>query len=296
MRGSEPSNTIRADKSRCSGCGKPLQKPLFGGLFSVPTPYISALGNTYHPGCLQCHSCRKPLAQSFAVDPETHEPYHTECLKALKHPRCCVCMDYLPSNGAQIVWKTNSYWKEKFCPKHETDGTERCNCCNRMKPRSQTDWIALGDNRTLCHACLTTGIISDTSEAGVVYQALLDFFSRQHMPVDGAPPIALVENAVLNDASATRGNEGPVFHTRGICLTEQTQTFTSRPSFGSLFGWTQPQVVHRGPLRHTVTAILVLNGLPYVLTASIMAHELLHAWVRLSGFLSTCGELGVDVE
>jgi hypothetical protein len=32
-----------------------------------------------------------------------------------------------------------------------------------------------------------------------------------------------------------------------------------------------------------VTAILVLFGMPRVLTGSVIAHELMHAWLKLAG-------------
>lgn len=41
-----------------------------------------------------------------------------------------------------------------------------------------------------------------------------------------------------------------------------------------------------------MTAILVLFGLPWLLTGSILAHELMHAWLRLSGLTN----LSLDVE
>jgi hypothetical protein len=41
-----------------------------------------------------------------------------------------------------------------------------------------------------------------------------------------------------------------------------------------------------------VTAILVLFGLPWLLTGSILAHELMHAWLRLNGLTG----LSLDVE
>ena len=41
-----------------------------------------------------------------------------------------------------------------------------------------------------------------------------------------------------------------------------------------------------------VTAILVLYGLPWLLTGSILAHETMHAWLRLSGV----SHLPADVE
>lgn len=41
-----------------------------------------------------------------------------------------------------------------------------------------------------------------------------------------------------------------------------------------------------------VTAILVLFGLPYLLTGSILAHECMHAWLRLNGV----NHLSLDIE
>ena len=41
-----------------------------------------------------------------------------------------------------------------------------------------------------------------------------------------------------------------------------------------------------------VTAILVLFGLPHLLTGSILAHECMHAWLRLNGV----NHLSLDIE
>ena len=40
-----------------------------------------------------------------------------------------------------------------------------------------------------------------------------------------------------------------------------------------------------------VTAILVLFGLPWLLTGSIMAHEVMHAWLRTSGYRNLAPEV-----
>ncbi|KAF6176024.1 hypothetical protein GIB67_032647 [Kingdonia uniflora] len=74
--------------------------------------------------------------------------------------------------------------------------------------------------------------------------------------------------------------------TRGLCLSEE-QTVTSilrRPRIGGnrLIGMrTHPQKLTR---KCEVTAILVLYGLPRLLTGSILAHELMHGWLRLKGY------------
>jgi len=86
---------------------------------------------------------------------------------------------------------------------------------------------------------------------------------------------------------ASACSQGPhhMPETRGLCLSEE-QTVSSilrRPRIGGnrlLDMRTQPQKLTR---RCEVTAILVLYGLPRLLTGSILAHELMHGWLRLKG-------------
>nr|CAB3496384.1 unnamed protein product [Digitaria exilis] len=81
--------------------------------------------------------------------------------------------------------------------------------------------------------------------------------------------------------------------TRGLCLSEE-QTVSSilrRPRIGGnrlLDMRTQPQKLTR---RCEVTAILVLYGLPRLLTGSILAHELMHGWLRLKGYRNLNAEV-----
>lgn len=51
---------------------------------------------------------------------------------------------------------------------------------------------------------------------------------------------------------------------------------------------TQPQKLTR---KCEVTAILVLYGLPRLLTGAILAHELMHGWLRLKGYRNLTTEV-----
>ncbi|KAM0042265.1 putative protein DA1 [Helianthus debilis subsp. tardiflorus] len=85
--------------------------------------------------------------------------------------------------------------------------------------------------------------------------------------------------------------------TRGLCLSEEQTISTVR--FEKTKNWdgksgsrtmrTEPYKLTR---RCEVTAILVLYGLPRLLTGSILAHEMMHAWLRLQGYRT----LSQDVE
>eukprot|EP00252_Welwitschia_mirabilis_P022017 TRINITY_DN5820_c0_g1_i2.p1 TRINITY_DN5820_c0_g1~~TRINITY_DN5820_c0_g1_i2.p1 ORF type:complete len:184 (+),score=31.28 TRINITY_DN5820_c0_g1_i2:98-649(+) len=75
--------------------------------------------------------------------------------------------------------------------------------------------------------------------------------------------------------------------TRGLCLSEE-QTVSSivrRPRIGAGNRITDVKTgVQKLNRRCEVTAILVLYGLPRLLTGSILAHELMHGWLRLNGY------------
>lgn len=287
------SNTY-VDPGFCAGCHQPLvsfhKKPSTGGggLFSslaaslvgpTQTRYITALGKNWHPNCLKCSMCHQPLSAQFTIS-ETGDPMHPNCHQKAFHPRCTVCSNFLPQEPGsnRIVWQVSPFWGDKTCPSHSTDGTKRCTACQRLQPHSE-QWADLDDGRALCLCCLGT-VIPNTTTAQPLYDSILDFYLRQGMQLPTKPPLSLVSNSALNTATDQQGanrTDGPIFHTRGLCLTEYSQSIRKTVWLGS-----SSEV--RGPKKCTVTAILVLSGLPRLLTGCILAHELMHAWLRLSGF------------
>ncbi|KAG5557857.1 hypothetical protein RHGRI_007935 [Rhododendron griersonianum] len=153
---------------------------------------------------------------------------------------------------------------------------------------SNARYVALGDGRSLCLECMESAIM-DTGDCQPLYHTIRDYYEGMYMKLDQQIPMLLVERQALNEAIVGEKNG---FHhmpeTRGLCLSEE-QTVTSilkRPKVGGpghrLIGMrTQPQKLTR---KCEVTAILVLYGLPRLLTGAILAHELMHGWLRLKGY------------
>lgn len=111
----------------CSGCGQPLVGS-----------YMTALGGRWHRACLKCNLCGDPLnnggSGQFAVGQGDGKPYHLECHKLKFHPTCSVCDNYIPaSQQGTIEFKENPFWKERYCPRHENDGTSSCCACARLQ-------------------------------------------------------------------------------------------------------------------------------------------------------------------
>jgi hypothetical protein len=283
-------NNSIEDPGCCAGCHQPLVSSmptsytgsflssLAAALAPPPTRYLTALGKNWHPQCLKCSICNETLSSQFTIS-ENGEPMHPSCHRNEFHPRCTVCSSFLPEEPGthRIVWQVTPFWNDKTCPSHATDGTKRCTACQRLQKRSE-EWADLDDGRTLCLLCLGT-VIPNTAAAQPLYDSILDFYRRQGMQLPVKPPLSLVSNSVLNNASDQQGTrvDGPIFHTRGLCLTEYSQTIRTTVWLGTTTEEKLPKIC-------TVTAILVLSGLPRLLTGCILAHELMHAWLRLGGF------------
>ncbi|KAA3481891.1 Protein DA1-related 2-like protein [Gossypium australe] len=108
--------------------------------------------------------------------------------------------------------------------------------------------------------------IMDTGDCQPLYHAIRDYYEGMNMKLDQQIPMLLVERQALNEAIVGEKN------------------ILKRPRIGGrqLIGMrTQPQKLTR---KCEVTAILVLYGLPRLLTGAILAHELMHGWLRLKGY------------
>ncbi|XP_027110902.1 protein DA1-related 2 isoform X3 [Coffea arabica] len=247
--------------------------------------YLGCMGTFFHPDCFRCHACGSPITE-FEFSLSGGYSYHKSCFKELAHPKCEVCDQFIPTNGAGLIeYRCHPFWSQKYCPSHEYDKTPRCCSCERLESRSAR-YISLGDGRSLCLECMESAIM-DTGDCQPLYHAIRDYYEGMNMRIDQQIPMLLVERQALNEA--IEGEKQGFHHmpeTRGLCLSEE-QTVTSilrRPRFGghSLVGMTrQPQKLTR---KCEVTAILVLYGLPRLLTGAILAHELMHAWLRLKGY------------
>ncbi|KAK9817482.1 hypothetical protein WJX74_001651 [Apatococcus lobatus] len=287
-----------SNKDSCAGCGKGLG---LWGLFPT-SEHIVALGQKWHPTCFKCPLCAQSIAHGTFAIGNDHRAYHVHCHKQAFHPCCSVCQGFLPvEKDNRVVFLENRFWHERYCPKHQKDGTHRCTACSRLQPVGQ-DWTSLQDGRALCHDCLGTMVL-DTPACQPLYTEIISFFAGMGMTLPENPPLMLVESSALNEVAEGRLGPGPAagsnsssagatFHTRGLTMTEHHRTITTVVRGGGPFN-VVPQVTRtQGPERCTVTAILVLYGLPRLLTGSILAHEVMHAWLRMHG----CTHLGPKEE
>ncbi|XP_019151542.1 PREDICTED: protein DA1-related 2-like isoform X2 [Ipomoea nil] len=278
-----PRDYYPRDYRVCGGCHREIG---YGN-------YLGCMGTFFHPECFCCYACGYPITEhEFSLS--GNKTYHKLCFKELTHPKCEVCHQFIPTNGAGLIeYRCHPFWSQKYCPSHERDVTARCCSCERLESWD-AKYISLGDGRSLCLECMESAIM-DTGDCQPLYHAIRDYYEGMNMKIDQQIPMLLVERHALNEA--IEGEKHGFHHlpeTRGLCLSEE-QTVTSilkRPRMagrGGLVGMrTQPQRLTR---KCEVTAILVLYGLPRLLTGAILAHELMHAWLRLKGFRNLSPEV-----
>lgn len=246
-------------------------------------------------------------------------PFHRQCYANYFGWVCVVCDQILPktSNGEGEGGTSNKYEflkhpffeKDRMCPHHatpqnrgndvDTNGEDsvlatavsidttatdigsirRCSGCHRFEPISSPGrhFIDLGDaGRCVCLACCRT-VVTTSKDAEPLWEKVLDFFeymglittaetvsgvSRHAM---GSIPILIVGYDALNDnlkAHSHGAHYGSSqIMTRGLCLSEHSST-----NAGCL----------------AITAVMCLSGLPADLTASVLAHEATHVWIKLN--------------
>ncbi|XP_024368281.1 protein DA1 [Physcomitrium patens] len=263
-----------APQSTCAGCKQSLSHGRF----------LTCLHQNWHPSCFCCRSCGKAIVdREFSVQEDA--PYHRECYKKSFHPKCEICYNFIPPNSKGLIeYRSHPFWDQKYCPSHEWDGRRRCCSCDRIEKIDQ-QYTPLGDGRKLCEDCMESNVM-DTRGCQPLYREILKFYKGLGMPIEQEIPMLLVKRAALNHAREAEKDEhihAP--ETRGLCLSEeQTITTVFVSDRGEYGDYAHPEMQTRKLTRHCeVTAILVLFGLPRLLTGSILAHELMHAWIRLDG-------------
>lgn len=310
----QPSPTRAAPTARASPAPRPQGggRGLFRGAFQPPRcklceglvrggMVVEALGSTWHPECFRCAGCgqRLPPGSSFAC--RDGEAYHPECCERLFLPECRVC-------GRQGLrrYLEDPFWRDIACPEHADDGTRRCKACTRL-PRREAPHVELPDGSCLCVECSQT-VVVDSRDAQPLYDEILTWYARLGMGLPQRPPLLLVGPEALEERPGTAPGVGAHQGAQGLpsvlgltlCETRLICEAVDGRGWGEGLGGRggsglrglrdmllrpsmQVREVACSLASHEVAAILVLHGLPRLLAGSVLAHECLHAHLRMAG-------------
>lgn len=263
---------------RCAVCKKSCQ-----------FKYITALNKQFHEECFCCNACNLRINGQFVQKNDLF--FHTNCAEELFTPKCSLCCDAIHGK----YYKHPFFADELYCVGHESV-VKSCFACNRKEPlpKSRKEGFAeLPDGRSICSDCVTTCIL-DSEEARPLYLEAVNFIEKElKIPIPPGMrdvPILAVDLPSLNEnmqKGSGKSNHNTAI-TRGLTLSTRGEirhmspgAITWNPLTGE-FITLRSNNLHRIDEIRDVTAVLVLCGLPRDLTASILAHEAFHVWIKLS--------------
>ncbi|XP_027774240.1 protein DA1-like isoform X3 [Solanum pennellii] len=177
---------------------------------------------------------------------------------------CDVCEEQISSE-----WLRCTYWGQTVCKKHISDGTPCCCACSRFKI-GDIKYITLSDGRQLCPDCHYTAVM-DPEDCKPLLDEVHRFFKGLNMKIRYYIPILLVD---LEEIIRIH---------KKVCRTYANISKVSK----SIQRGENVEVVkevEQLPPGRKVRAVLLLYGFPKLAIGSTLAHELMHAWMRVQGY------------
>jgi Protein DA1 len=197
------------------------------------------------------------------------------------------------------LYITNEFRREMYCAQHRGDpGVAVCATCQAMRPLNHPDMTPLGEGRHSCNVCIATAV-KRTADAQPLYDSVLAWYRDQGMDHAEKPPLAVVLQSEMTNRSGriplvANAGDGistgePVTHLAGLCCFEGMHSLRAgsvarEMASGGL--WSKEgrkRLARRAVTRH-VTDIWLLDGLARLMAGSVLAHELMHAWLRMEGY------------
>ncbi|CAN6703750.1 unnamed protein product [Malus baccata var. baccata] len=191
------------------------------------------------------------------------------------------------------------FWNFNYCKIHESNGTPRCNTCDRLKTTGQNEYVNLGNNRQLCSGCFSTAILHP-SKCKRLFEIVHKFYKKLGLEVDKEIPILLVDD---DEMGRIHPDEQVISLTKIISIyadyvwvVTDFKMFKERcVEFRSSYRLGCPH--HLLLLvclywqcclldSHRLLCFLLLGGCVRrgVMIGSTLAHKLMHAWLALQGF------------
>ena len=252
-------NAPSSSSTLCPGCASPI---------SPFASHVRTAFGKWHRACFACAGCGGAIADgSHAM--KDGRPFHVKCYRDRFHPRCSVCFEKIPFEGQDrysgghgdvnasgvVKWISHPYWCDAtYCPRHERDGTRKCDGCERMETTDAAaegaSFAELPDGRALCLECASTAVVDTERDSTPVYDDVCQFMAELGLPlvkggvagiVAGSgeihdarengkssddnllwrhrPPLHLVSQDALDAADGKEAwHVGRTSRTRGLCL------------------------------------------------------------------------------
>lgn len=132
---------------KCAACGELIKNRI-----------LRAVGNTYHPECFKCTSCKKCLDGLSFTQNNEKQPYCVECFQLAYSPKCEACKNpIVPLKGEtealRIIALNKSYCRPCFV----------CEKCKMLLTDKAAGGCYPVDNSLFCKSCSSEAINSRMS-------------------------------------------------------------------------------------------------------------------------------------
>lgn len=229
----------------CGKCGK-----------SINGNYTKEGSKFYHPDCytvhgeLICAECGKELDGEYYVS--GGKKYHKECYTNSVLPKCAVCLE--PLSGTYTI----DAYGNKYHSFHNKE-LNKCSCCDRLISKNTTGGgNSLSDGRYICNICGATSVYSQRE-----IERTFDLTAQRLISMGLKIDLSRISVKGVDINGMKQHADNYTAGMQGYCSSETEKEYVN------------------GKLNRTTTThvIYVLNGLPSILLESVIAHELMHAWL-----------------
>ncbi len=251
---------------------------------------VTAGDLSYCASCFNCTLCNLTLLNARNVRVVEMEAglraVHSSCWEEVYAPRCVSCRGVFDGDSGVFRFQKHPFFPDwRYCS--PCSNNARCTGCGRVE--GPGGWADLGDGRKICHSCGRTAIL-DSEELRPLWFDVLEFLDKKLglcvWPEMREVPVLSVGFGALNERGVHGDSNSAV--TRGICLSEETTRSQGLqvPALEYDRGTNSYRITTRSlhfepKTTRSVSAILCLSGLPRDLSASVLAHEAIHAWLKL---------------
>ncbi|XP_059313737.1 protein DA1-like isoform X1 [Lycium ferocissimum] len=207
------------------------------------------------------------------VQPSKSTSFWRKSRKRCNKLVCDVCEEQICSD-----WLVCTYWRQTFCEKHTSDGTPQCHSCSRFKI-GDVKYITLNDGRKLCPDCRYTAVM-DPGDCKPLLEEVHRFFKGLNMKVRYYIPILLVDEKEMIRNDNNKSSLGLTIYEKS---TLDAVTYVSKSIQKGEKVKVVKEVEHLVEGRK-VKAMLLLHGFPKMALGATLAHEMMHAWMRIEGY------------
>jgi hypothetical protein len=216
---------------------------------AIAGDFIEVGAYVYHPYHLKCTGCGEVINSEFYI--HEGEPYHADCLAADESAyRCALCGEAIFDEREQDFW--GNWYHRSHARK-----VGRCPYCGRYFSESVSKGkYQYQDGRYICGICRESAVLTT-----IAVDSLLEETGRRLADLGislepGNIPVTLISLDQL----------------RGL---PDADTASS--------GYTFCEELHAGDTERVDRQVCILFGLPRMRFVSVLAHELMHAWMFTNG-------------